>query len=96
MLVHKKTGGILYEKEEITASGGVIYTFNITFKDYPELSREDWWQIEDNSSLARKIKLCYPFFTPVTNDKNEIVDIIKDKQEKEEQNKKPKKRKRKW
>lgn len=37
---------------------------------------EDWWEIPSRSSLARRIRLHYPFLRPVADEEGNLVDVI--------------------
>lgn len=36
---------------------------------------DNWWEIPSNGSLARRIRLSYPFIDPVVSDDGSLVDI---------------------
>ena len=40
--------------------------------DHPE----DWWEIPSRSSLARRIRLHYPFLSPVLDEEGGLVDVV--------------------
>lgn len=37
---------------------------------------EDWWEIPSRSSLARRIRLYYPFLRPVVDEEGNLVDVV--------------------
>lgn len=37
---------------------------------------EDWWEIPSRSPLARRIRLHYPFLSPVVDEEGTLVDVI--------------------
>ena len=37
---------------------------------------EDWWEIPSRSSLARRIRIHYPFLSPVLDEEGGLVDVV--------------------
>lgn len=69
MLVHKRTLGVLqwyWDGVSYDSFGGAQWPrmAPVTLESHG-LSAEEWWQVPNGSTLARKIALCYPFFDPV-------------------------------
>ena len=78
MLIHKETLGVL----EFAPWDG---TFRKEFDVWVPVQRPatlaglgldpaEWWEVENRSALAVRVKICYPWFDPVVID-GELVDI---------------------
>lgn len=75
MLVHKESRGVLtsvWNKEGTALLPATFATCGLY-----GITETEWWFVPDETSLARRIKICYPDFEPVVNPKSEaLTDII--------------------
>lgn len=76
MLVHKETMGILdtvwlgeFDSEHLPICRAV------SLSDYPELDANDWWEISNNTKLAKKIRRFYPNIEPIVSAEGTLIDI---------------------
>lgn len=79
MLVHKETLGVVqwcWDGESYIVFDGKPRPKmeQVTLRNRPELDPEEWWEIPNDTPLARRIALFYPFFDPVVVD-GELVNI---------------------
>ena len=81
MLIHKRTMGVLDTywtgKTRLDPSTGaqVPVEQEYTGRTAPELSPADWWEVPRNSKLGKKLRMYYPWVTPVTDEAGELVDV---------------------
>ena len=74
MLIHKQTMGVLDtfwtgENHLDTKSGlQVPVEREYTFRTAPELSPEEWWEVSRGSKLGKKLRMYYPWVTPVVDE----------------------------
>lgn len=81
MLVHKRTMGALvwfWTGRYATDCKGVRYPVmkEYSFATNPELSREEWWEITENSTLGRAVEAAYPYCEPVVGEDGELLSVI--------------------
>lgn len=81
MLIHKQTMGVLDtfwtgENHLDTKSGlQVPVEREYTFRTAPELSPEEWWEVSRGSKLGKKLRMYYPWVTPVVDEAGELTDV---------------------
>ena len=46
-----------------------------TFRTSPELSPEEWWEVPMSSKLGKKIRMYYPWITPVVDEAGKLTDV---------------------
>ena len=46
-----------------------------TFRTAPELSPEEWWEVPRGSKLGKKLRMYYPWVTPVVDEASELTDV---------------------
>lgn len=46
-----------------------------TFRTAPELSPEEWWEVSRGSKLGKKLRMYYPWVTPVVDEAGELTDV---------------------
>lgn len=63
-----------FMKYESNTQIPVLETF--TPKDVPDFDPDEWWIVNVNTTIGRKLLRSYPFCDPVINDKGELLDII--------------------
>ena len=79
MLVHKESGGVLFELWEgqrASRYGEAYYPLRRRL-DCGALGLDpcDWWELPDGSGLAKRVRRYYPWFDPVVDDAGRLVDI---------------------
>ncbi len=79
MLVHKATRGVAdlywtgkYRTDKDGTSLPVMSEYTLTKTGF---SPRDWWEVPRNSTLGKAVRLVYPCFDPVTDDRGELVAI---------------------
>ena len=82
MLVHKKTMGILeyiwagdYQRTPKWEPKFIPATAVSLMRLYPDFNPDEYWQVSNNSSLARVIRKYYPALTPITDASGELVSV---------------------
>ena len=81
MLIHKQTMGVLDtfwtgENHLDTKSGlQVPVEREYTFRTAPELSPEEWWEVSRGSKLGKKLRMYYPWVTPIVDESGELTDV---------------------
>lgn len=78
VLVHKETLGVVqwyWDGESYLVFDGKSRPKmeRVTLKNH-DLDPEEWWEVCDDTALARRIAIFYPFFDPVVVD-DELVNI---------------------
>lgn len=74
MLVHKQTHGVLQNISVTNNKGKWSIKTNLKLKMFPELRKDEWWEVQDNTVLGRKIMRSYPDFIPIESD-GQLIDI---------------------
>ena len=74
MLIHKATLGVLWEvssfrKDQEGWRGG------LRVKEFPDRDPLEWWEVDDRTSLARRCRMYYPDFLPVS-DGDRLINIV--------------------
>ena len=46
-----------------------------SFCTAPELSLAEWWEVPRSSKLGRKLRLYYPWVTPIVDEAGELTDV---------------------
>lgn len=81
MLIHKETMGVLDTfwtgKTRLDPKSGhqVPVEQEYTFRTAPKLSPEEWWEVPRLSKLGKKLRMYYPWITPVVNAAGELTDV---------------------
>lgn len=81
MLIHKQTMGVLDTywtgsyRLEVSTGMQVPVEREYTYKSAPELSAAEWWEVPRNSKLGKKLRMYYPWITPVVDEAGELVDV---------------------
>ena len=85
MLIHKRTLGVLNDLPwdgTFVRLGGAIKvpkyrpaTIDSLIKLGYIDTKDDWWEIPNNTILAKNILVHYPFFYPILDDNGNLVDI---------------------
>lgn len=80
MLVHKRTMGVLDTfwtgETRLDPRSGLQTPVEreYTFRTAPELSPEEWWEVPRGSKLGKKLRMYYPWVTPVVDEAGELTD----------------------
>lgn len=79
MLVHKGTMGVVGEfwagEFRKTSTGPEPVLRPARLADFPYLVPEDWWEVPDGTSLARQIRLHYPWIEPVVDEGGQLAAV---------------------
>ena len=81
MLIHKQTMGVLqtyWTGAHRVVPGSAVpepVMKEYTFRAAPELSPEEWWEVPMSSKLGKKIRMYYPWITPVVDEAGELTDV---------------------
>ena len=81
MLIHKQTMGVLDTfwtgENHLDPKSGlqVPVEREYTFRTAPELSPEEWWEVSRGSKLGKKLRMYYPWVTPVVDEAGELTDV---------------------
>ena len=81
MLIHKSTMGVLDTfwtgETRLDPKSGlqVPVEREYTFRSAPELSLAEWWEVPRSSKLGRKLRLYYPWVTPIVDEAGELTDV---------------------
>ena len=81
MLIHKQTMGVLDTfwtgENHLDPKSGlqVPVERDYTFRTAPDLSPEEWWEVPMSSKLGKKIRMYYPWITPVVDAAGELTDV---------------------
>lgn len=74
MLVHKRTLGVLetapWDGTYRTVFGARVPVLRRASLKRLGLDPAEWWEVPDGSTLARAVRLCWPWFDPVVLDGN--------------------------
>lgn len=86
MLVHKRTMGVLvyvWKGDLIrirSDSGGgkrsIPKYVEANFKNLPECSPDEYWEVNNNTPMAKLIISYYPFISPVVDDDGNLVNVL--------------------
>lgn len=79
MLVHKATMGVLdriWTGQHTRGPDGILNPVERLAVPSDVDNPEDWWEIPSRSSLARRIRLYYPFLRPVVDEEGNLVDVV--------------------
>ena len=80
MLVHKGTLGVLEQvwrgayRQGPDGRREPAY-HAVTLSDYPDVDPEDWWEIPNQSALARKLRRYAPWAEAITGPDGALIDI---------------------
>lgn len=81
MLIHKGTMGVLdtfwtgsYRLDPSTGLQ-IPVEQEYTYKNAPELNPAEWWEVPRNSKLGKKLRMYYPWVTPVVDEAGELTDV---------------------
>ena len=74
MLIHKVTLGVLWEVSSFPKDQQ-CWRRGLRLKDFPDLDPLEWWEVDDRTSLARRCRMYYPDFLPVS-DGDRLINII--------------------
>ena len=74
MLIHKATLGVLWEVSSFQKDQQ-CWRRGLRLKDFPDLDPLEWWEVDDRTSLARRCRMYYPDFLPVS-DGDRLINII--------------------
>ena len=74
MLIHKATLGVLWEVSSFRKDRQ-CWRRGLRLKDFPDLDPLEWWEVDDRTSLARRCRMYYPDFLPVS-DGDRLINII--------------------
>lgn len=80
MLVHKQTKGVLeyapwdgtYTKNRFGARLPVLRRATLAGLG---LSPDEWWEVPDHTDLARRVRLCYPCFDAVVDERGALLNV---------------------
>lgn len=81
MLIHKRTMGVLDTywtgETRLDPKSGLQVPVEREYTLYtlPELSPADWWEVPRNSKLGKKLRMYYPWVTPVVDESGELTDV---------------------
>ena len=81
VLIHKSTMGVLDTywtgAYRLDPKSGVQVPVEqeYTLQTIPELSPEEWWEVPRNSKLWKKLRMYYPWVTPVVDEAGELTDV---------------------
>ena len=81
MLIHKQTMGVLDTfwtgENHLDPKSGlqVPVEREYTFRTAPDLSPEEWWEVSRGSKLGKKLRMYYPWVTPVVDEAGELTDV---------------------
>lgn len=81
MLIHKRTMGVLDTywtgayRLDPALGVQVPVEQEYTFRTAPELSPEEWWEVSRGSKLGKKLRMYYPWITPVVDEAGELKDV---------------------
>lgn len=81
MMIHKRTMGVLeciWEGQYRHDRNGykIPLEKQVKLSDFPTLNPDDWWEIQNDCALAKRLKAIYPFCSPVTGLDGELVDML--------------------
>lgn len=82
MLVHKRTMGVLdrYWTGRYTTWQGesvpLMAEYTMEGGGFP---REEWWEVPRDSPLGRRVRILYPFCTPVVDENGGLVGVMPEK-----------------
>ena len=65
MLTHRAPGGVLWEISS-SGDGRQCWRRGLRLVDFPELDPKEWWELDDQTALARRCRIFYPNFLPIT------------------------------
>ena len=74
MLIHKATPGVLWEVSSFRKDQQ-CWRRGLRLKDFPDLDPLEWWEVDDRTSLARRCRMYYPDFLPVS-DGDRLINIV--------------------
>ena len=74
MLIHKASLGVLWEVSSFRGKQQ-CWRRGLRPKDFPDLDPSEWWEVDDRTSLARRCRMYYPDFLPVS-DGDRLINII--------------------
>ena len=46
-----------------------------TYKNAPDLDPAEWWEVPRNSKLGKKLRMYYPWVTPVVDEDGALTDV---------------------
>lgn len=81
MLIHRATMGVLdtyWTGAYRTVPGSLIREpvyREYSFTAAPELNPSEWWELPRSSRLGRKVRLYYPWITPVVDEAGALTDV---------------------
>ena len=81
MLIHKSTMGVLntyWTGAHRIVPGSIApepVMREYTFQSAPDLGPEEWWEVPAASALGRKIRMYYPWITPVVDEAGALTDV---------------------
>ena len=81
MLIHKRTMGVLDTcwtgETHLDPKSGLQMPVEreYTFRTAPELSPEEWWEVSRGSKLGKKLRMYYPWITPVVDEAGMLADV---------------------
>ena len=81
MLIHKQTMGVLDTfwtgENHLDPKSRLQLPVEreYTFRTAPELSPEEWWEVPRSSKLGKKLRMYYPWVTPVVDEAGELTDV---------------------
>lgn len=85
MIVHKVTMGIVehvwtgkYAKPTVGPKVPLLVEATLQSCNIPESEYDLWWYVPNGSSLAKKLRRCYPDCIPVVNDEGYLIDVKSD------------------
>ena len=81
VLIHKSTMGVLDTywtgAYRLDPKSGVQVPVEqeYTLQTIPEFSPEEWWEVPRGSKLGKKLRMYYPWVTPVVDEAGELTDV---------------------
>ena len=81
VLIHKSTMGVLDTywtgAYRLDPKSGVQVSVEqeYTLQTIPEFSPEEWWEVPRGSKLGKKLRMYYPWVTPVVDEAGELTDV---------------------
>ena len=81
VLIHKSTMGVLDTywtgAYRLDPKSGVQVPVEqeYTLQTIPEFSPEEWWEVPRGSKLGKKLRMYYPWVTPVVDESGELTDV---------------------
>ena len=65
MLIHRASRGVLWEISTFQGNRQ-CWRRGLRLRDFPELDPKEWWELDDRTALARRCRIFYPNFLPIT------------------------------